>query len=655
MQSATPALGFTGESRHFLSTDYGGATEQFELEVARTVLEQTKVELVKIYSDLMRFRAETEASKVVRDEAVSKLNELETRKTAVLLSVDALEVKQKELEPLGARLDGLREEQRQMQADADGIRQELEKLRSERDALASERDAAAQSREQLVQERNEAQKAAQLLRDERGGMEGVISGLRTDFQRIKQEVEGVTAQREGMAGLLKELRETEQKARDAANAAQKEIDTAKKAVQDLEAKRDGLRGEIDDLNSKRDWARGENEGALKELEEKRAGLDQLKGQKSGLSDEIQKLNDSKKSNTEALTHAQEELREINDVIAERKDARSKVSDDLKSSEAAKQKADGEKADLESKLTPLRAEFVKLDADVAKLKEEAGKAKVAADEARQSLEEARKEERGTVGVVASAHKELVDLRMQIDRLKLDLGKKEFAPTLLPPPVAKAAPVAPPPLPEFAPVAEKPIPAPLAKAPTLPLPSPFAPPVTVAEKKAEFLPPPPPLVPELSDEPEAEMETVAEIPVAEKSPGMPAIKPRPAAKDFDPAKLEDLFMTEDEIDGPVVIEHILKLPKLLGCAVGLRDGDLLGANLSDELNAPLAEAGNITAFREKLAPAADTGTAPVGLKFVTFLQHNHLELLVVHPAPRLVPGVRQTLMDVAAQLALMYPNS
>jgi hypothetical protein len=143
-------------------------------------------------------------------------------------------------------------------------------------------------------------------------------------------------------------------------------------------------------------------------------------------------------------------------------------------------------------------------------------------------------------------------------------------------------------------------------------------------------------------------------------LPAV--RPARKeDFrrdGHESLQELFLTDDQLDASKVAELILQLPRVTGTVVMLFDGALLGGGLSGGLTQALL---NLTpAFAVDLARFTENmHGGPT--KFVTFTGDGCLMSLTVcgdililasHARKNLPPGLRERFMATANALNMIY---
>jgi hypothetical protein len=122
-----------------------------------------------------------------------------------------------------------------------------------------------------------------------------------------------------------------------------------------------------------------------------------------------------------------------------------------------------------------------------------------------------------------------------------------------------------------------------------------------------------------------------------------------------RLQELFLSEEELDGPRVTEELLKLPKILGALV-LRDQALLGCNLPEGFDPGAAL--TLNRFLEELVQfIADFGAESFSSltisarEQITLVSHRAILVLVIHHG-RLVPGVREKLVESAKALDALY---
>ena len=122
-----------------------------------------------------------------------------------------------------------------------------------------------------------------------------------------------------------------------------------------------------------------------------------------------------------------------------------------------------------------------------------------------------------------------------------------------------------------------------------------------------------------------------------------------------RLQELFLLEEELDGPRVTEEILKLPKILGALV-LRGQAVLGMRLPEGFDPKAAL--TLDRLLERLAQfIADFGAERFGSvtisarEQITLVSHGAILVLVIHHG-RLVPGVREKLEESAKALDALY---
>jgi hypothetical protein len=122
-----------------------------------------------------------------------------------------------------------------------------------------------------------------------------------------------------------------------------------------------------------------------------------------------------------------------------------------------------------------------------------------------------------------------------------------------------------------------------------------------------------------------------------------------------RLQELFLSEEDLDGPRVTEEILKLPKILGALV-LRDQAVLACLLPEGFDAKAAMALNplikqLTQFSADLGAGRFSSLTMSAKEQITLVSQGAILVLVVHQG-RLVPGVREKLVESAEALDALY---
>lgn len=125
-----------------------------------------------------------------------------------------------------------------------------------------------------------------------------------------------------------------------------------------------------------------------------------------------------------------------------------------------------------------------------------------------------------------------------------------------------------------------------------------------------------------------------------------------------RLQELYLTDEPLDGCKVADLILQLPRVSGVVIMLSDGAVLGGGLSGELSETLV---NLTpGFVTHLS--GFTQSVPGGpTRFVTFSGHARqvslsigegVLVLVGHEGKNLPPGLRERLVATAEALNMIY---
>jgi hypothetical protein len=124
------------------------------------------------------------------------------------------------------------------------------------------------------------------------------------------------------------------------------------------------------------------------------------------------------------------------------------------------------------------------------------------------------------------------------------------------------------------------------------------------------------------------------------------------------LQELYLTDEPLDGSRVADLILRLPRVAGVVIMLSDGAVLGGGLGGGLHEALL---SVTPdfLKHLLVFTASMQGAPI--KFVTFSGHScHLSLtiggdvliLTGHQRKNLPPGLRERLVATAQALSMIY---
>jgi hypothetical protein len=122
-----------------------------------------------------------------------------------------------------------------------------------------------------------------------------------------------------------------------------------------------------------------------------------------------------------------------------------------------------------------------------------------------------------------------------------------------------------------------------------------------------------------------------------------------------RLQELFLSEDEFDGPGVTQEILKLPKILGVLV-LRDQAVLGMRLPEGFNPKAVLTLNrllkqLVQFTQDFGAESFLSLTISAREQITLVPHGPILILVIHRG-RLVPGVREKLVECAKALDRLY---
>jgi hypothetical protein len=125
-----------------------------------------------------------------------------------------------------------------------------------------------------------------------------------------------------------------------------------------------------------------------------------------------------------------------------------------------------------------------------------------------------------------------------------------------------------------------------------------------------------------------------------------------------RLQELYLTDEPLDGTRISELILQLPRVTGALIVLSDGSVLGGKLGGEISDQLLNsardfATQVSRFTEIL-PEGPT-------RFITFFAHalqmslvigGDVLMLIGHEGKNLPPGLRERLVATAEALNTMY---
>jgi hypothetical protein len=138
--------------------------------------------------------------------------------------------------------------------------------------------------------------------------------------------------------------------------------------------------------------------------------------------------------------------------------------------------------------------------------------------------------------------------------------------------------------------------------------------------------------------------------------------PAAKGFDPYRLESEFFSDEPLDAQVVADLVAKLPGLDGCLVVKNRGPVLASRLAEhyyeQLRVPDREYqllfGRLPNRRDDLRmPEGRVAIYQLENGFLTVTQADHIFMITTSGQPRLKPGMPPKLVTIARELAKMYP--
>jgi hypothetical protein len=146
----------------------------------------------------------------------------------------------------------------------------------------------------------------------------------------------------------------------------------------------------------------------------------------------------------------------------------------------------------------------------------------------------------------------------------------------------------------------------------------------------------------------------------SPALAQVTPRRSFKESVSRRaaierLQELFLSEDELDGPRVTQEILKLPKILGALV-LRDQAVLEARLPEGFNPQAVLSLNrlleqLVQFTQDFGAGSFSSLTIGAPEQITLVPYGSILILVIHHG-RLVPGVCEKLVESARVLDRLY---
>jgi predicted regulator of Ras-like GTPase activity (Roadblock/LC7/MglB family) len=170
---------------------------------------------------------------------------------------------------------------------------------------------------------------------------------------------------------------------------------------------------------------------------------------------------------------------------------------------------------------------------------------------------------------------------------------------------------------------------------------------------------------SEQPEPAIARLGSAPEAHKAPSRIASPPSEgrqmqsrAARREGYERLQELYLTDESIDGAKVADWVCQLPRVTGALIMLADGAVLGGELGGEIGEKLASLApsfvkHASSFTEILAGGPT--------RFITFFGHalqislvrcGSALMLVGHEGKNLPPGLRERLVATAQALDLLY---
>ncbi|MGF1655910.1 MAG: hypothetical protein ACFCU3_02920 [Verrucomicrobiales bacterium] len=154
--------------------------------------------------------------------------------------------------------------------------------------------------------------------------------------------------------------------------------------------------------------------------------------------------------------------------------------------------------------------------------------------------------------------------------------------------------------------------------------------------------------------------AELATPSSKPVKPILPNQGAAGDFDLARLQSIFMTDEHLDAKNVVRLAGSLPGLGGCLLMFADGLPLANSMPDSID-DNAFSAIVPRFFSKVTDYAkdmkigsvETVTVYTDAQPVSFFMHENICMALVHSKSRFLPGVRENLTVVIQELAKMYP--
>jgi hypothetical protein len=125
-----------------------------------------------------------------------------------------------------------------------------------------------------------------------------------------------------------------------------------------------------------------------------------------------------------------------------------------------------------------------------------------------------------------------------------------------------------------------------------------------------------------------------------------------------RLQELYLTDEPVDGSMIADFVLRLPRVTGVVIMLSDGAVLGGEVGPVISAKILHlvtdfVTHILGFTENL-PGGPT-------KFITFFGHvlqislviaGDVLMLTAHEGKNLPPGLRERLIATTEALNIIY---
>ncbi len=143
----------------------------------------------------------------------------------------------------------------------------------------------------------------------------------------------------------------------------------------------------------------------------------------------------------------------------------------------------------------------------------------------------------------------------------------------------------------------------------------------------------------------------------APEMPARKP---ARRIGLERLQEIFMTDDYLDGVQVAKLLVRFPKVKDAKILLESGEILGGiRVEREDAVALSSAtdliGAAREFGERLHHARISAITLLGDFATSIFQEGRVCLLITHEGRGLLPGMRDRMVEIARALDALYAET